>query len=305
MYVECDADGGPYYHLFERLGQCIQVGDLEYLVSFICGLASVGFWMVAQLPQMWKNYRVSGFFFCSIDAVLWYQYQAYKDNDSSDPAIVQEKLYDVVPASPAQSQGEREYGRETQVPGGLLGDSLVLHPLALFICLGAALARASGGSGPSTHTQRLAETEGGGLEIEFWIGYILGWISSINYVLSRTSQIRKNFRDKEPETLSVSMFMLAVCANATYSLSIFLTITSWEDTWPQIPWILGSSGVLGMDITIAAQYFYYTKHNRLAKDLADAVDDEGMGVPHAEGEEEGYERESTGEASGLMGDTAV
>ncbi|GCA65422.1 hypothetical protein KIPB_017095, partial [Kipferlia bialata] len=32
------------------------VGDIAYLVSFISGLLSVGCWVVAQIPQMWKNY---------------------------------------------------------------------------------------------------------------------------------------------------------------------------------------------------------------------------------------------------------
>ncbi|GIQ79501.1 hypothetical protein KIPB_000152 [Kipferlia bialata] len=114
--VQCDTSGGAqYYEWLTYLGQCVEVGNVAYLVSFTCGLLSVMCWIVAQFPQILKNYRlqsvssisyaflinwiigdvtnclgailtnalptqiISGIYFCLVDVVLFTQFQMYRE----------------------------------------------------------------------------------------------------------------------------------------------------------------------------------------------------------------------------------
>lgn len=84
-------------------------------------------------------------------------------------------------------------------------------------------------------------------------GNTLGWISSFFYLISRVSQIYKNWQRRATEGLSLSMFACTIVANLLYGVSILLRATCWADIYLSAPWLLGSLGTVGMDITIFLQ----------------------------------------------------
>lgn len=47
----------------------------------------------------------------------------------------------------------------------------------------------------------------------------MGWLSSVFYLLSRTSQLYKNWSRKCCEGLSMSMFLCAISANTSCAIS--------------------------------------------------------------------------------------
>ncbi|GIQ83172.1 hypothetical protein KIPB_004447 [Kipferlia bialata] len=311
----CDPEGGPYYSVFIPMGQCIQVGDYRFLLSFLSGLASVSCWIFAQFPQIRKNYRlksvssisyaflinwiigdltnllgalltealptqiISGFYFCLVDVILFWQFQRYKKPEDyaefSSPSHVATEQ-DAVHALLKRIKEDQD---EEQMQDKTEGTMLVLHPLALSalvavshisrtLCNPTVSGSLFGEADASVSRMSLdIEAEGADKNWHFWVGWVLGWVSALNYILSRVNQIRKNYQEKEPETLSISMFMIAVCGNTFYTASITLVSMAWEDVWPQIPWILGSAGVLGLDVTIGCQFFYYVKRNKRRSDL--------------------------------------
>lgn len=88
-------------------------------------------------------------------------------------------------------------------------------------------------------------------------GTLLGWISTISYMTSRMPQIIKNCKRKQTDGLSSKFFISAVLGNSTYAISIFCKDFHWGYIWQQLPWIMGSAGMLFFDFTILAQFLAY------------------------------------------------
>ncbi|GKT36068.1 hypothetical protein ADUPG1_009098 [Aduncisulcus paluster] len=93
----------------------------------------------------------------------------------------------------------------------------------------------------------------------FWykLGIVIGYISAFCYLSSRVFQIVKNAKNKLVDGLSPIMFVMAVLANSFYVASIFATSTDADYLIKQIPWLLGSGGVVLLDFTVLIQYFSY------------------------------------------------
>ena len=84
-------------------------------------------------------------------------------------------------------------------------------------------------------------------------GNCLGYISSFFYLLSRVSQIFKNWQLSATEGLSLSMFACTITANLLYGAGIIVRAESWDALAVAAPWLLGSLGTVGLDLTIFAQ----------------------------------------------------
>lgn len=84
-------------------------------------------------------------------------------------------------------------------------------------------------------------------------GNFLGWVSSLFYLMSRISQIYKNWQRSAIEGLSLSMFACTMAANLLYGAGIVVRAESWDDLTVAGPWLLGSLGTVGLDLTIFAQ----------------------------------------------------
>ncbi|XP_021367403.1 lysosomal amino acid transporter 1 homolog [Mizuhopecten yessoensis] len=88
-------------------------------------------------------------------------------------------------------------------------------------------------------------------------GYAIGIVSSIFYIGSRLSQLYKNYKRKSTEGLSVMMFILAVLGNITYGLSILVRSLDGEFVLHHLPWLIGSLGVIFLDLSLLCQFKYY------------------------------------------------
>ncbi|XP_054061571.1 lysosomal amino acid transporter 1 homolog [Rissa tridactyla] len=96
-------------------------------------------------------------------------------------------------------------------------------------------------------------------------GFICGYISCVFYLGSRFPQLYKNFRRRSTEGTSYLLFALAMMGNCTYGLSLVLKMpatASFRTLYflHHLPWLIGSFGVLFLDIFVTAQFILYRQH---------------------------------------------
>ncbi|XP_043852044.1 lysosomal amino acid transporter 1 homolog isoform X2 [Dromiciops gliroides] len=94
------------------------------------------------------------------------------------------------------------------------------------------------------------------------IGFTIGSISSVLYLTSRLPQIYTNFQRKSTQGISYSLFALVILGNTTYGLSVLLKNPESGQSESNfllhhLPWLIGSLGVLLLDIIISIQFFIY------------------------------------------------
>ncbi|XP_058427082.1 lysosomal amino acid transporter 1 homolog isoform X1 [Marmota monax] len=97
------------------------------------------------------------------------------------------------------------------------------------------------------------------------IGFVIGSISSVLYLLSRLPQIRTNFLRKSTQGISYSLFALVMLGNTLYGLSVLLKnpeVGQSEGSYllHHLPWLVGSLGVLLLDTVISVQFLMYRNH---------------------------------------------
>ncbi|CAL8079922.1 unnamed protein product [Calicophoron daubneyi] len=94
------------------------------------------------------------------------------------------------------------------------------------------------------------------------IGYGLGFVSSVMYLSSRFPQIIRNWRRQSTEGVCVYLFCLALLGNTTYALQILLTSLDPMFLLGALPWLIGSIGVLFLDVLILSQFYRYRPHKQ-------------------------------------------
>ncbi|PAA55229.1 hypothetical protein BOX15_Mlig020359g2 [Macrostomum lignano] len=106
------------------------------------------------------------------------------------------------------------------------------------------------------------------------IGYIMGCLSTCCYLSSRIPQLTKNCLRRSTEGLSAGLFILALVGNSTYSTQIFLTDSSFLFILRHFPWIMGSLGVLTLDVVIMVQFFLFRNNRPASLTLSLDIDEE-------------------------------
>ncbi|XP_059678659.1 lysosomal amino acid transporter 1 homolog isoform X2 [Gavia stellata] len=96
-------------------------------------------------------------------------------------------------------------------------------------------------------------------------GFICGYISCVFYLGSRFPQLYKNFRRRSTEGTSYLLFALAMMGNCTYGLSLVLKMPATKSFQAlyllhHLPWLIGSFGVLFLDIFVTLQFILYRQH---------------------------------------------
>ena len=89
---------------------------------------------------------------------------------------------------------------------------------------------------------------------------LIGWLSTILFLVSRVPQIYLNYQRKSTFGLSLTTFVLLCIANIFFFLSVELGV---EDLNKNLQWIVGSSGSFVFDLIIFSQFYMY----RLDPDL--------------------------------------
>ncbi|KAM6258254.1 lysosomal amino acid transporter 1 homolog isoform 2-T2 [Porphyrio hochstetteri] len=95
-------------------------------------------------------------------------------------------------------------------------------------------------------------------------GFICGYISCVFYLGSRFPQLYKNFQRRSTEGTSYLLFALAMMGNCTYGLSLVLKMPATKSFQGlyflhHLPWLIGSFGVLFLDIFVTLQFLLYRR----------------------------------------------
>ncbi|NWV03273.1 LAAT1 protein, partial [Ptilonorhynchus violaceus] len=96
------------------------------------------------------------------------------------------------------------------------------------------------------------------------IGFCIGSISSVLYLCSRVPQIRTNYKRKSTSGVSYFLFALVMLGNSLYGLSVLLKNPEpgqgqGDYVLHHLPWLVGSLGVLALDMVISFQFLAYRK----------------------------------------------
>ncbi|NXJ06037.1 LAAT1 protein, partial [Odontophorus gujanensis] len=94
------------------------------------------------------------------------------------------------------------------------------------------------------------------------IGFTIGSISSVLYLCSRLPQIYTNYRRKSTAGVSFLLFALVMLGNLLYGTSVLLKNpepgqSEGDYILHHLPWLIGSLGVLSLDIIISFQFLAY------------------------------------------------
>ncbi|XP_009078103.1 PREDICTED: lysosomal amino acid transporter 1 homolog [Acanthisitta chloris] len=108
------------------------------------------------------------------------------------------------------------------------------------------------------------------------IGFTVGSVSSVLYLCSRVPQIYTNYKRKSTTGVSYSLFALVMLGNLLYGLSVLLKNPEpgqgeWDYILHHLPWLVGSLGVLSLDVVISFQFLAYRKGTPSTHEERDAL----------------------------------
>ncbi|XP_029434758.1 lysosomal amino acid transporter 1 homolog [Rhinatrema bivittatum] len=273
--------------IWRALHECAQ--DDRDVASVTLGLLSILCFMGAALPQYWRSCKTG-----NMDQALsiWFLL-GWLAGDSCN--FVGAFLADQLPL--------QTYTAIYYVLADLLMLSLYLYykyrnqrtrelstPINIgfgFIVLGTlSVAASRWGSGPQAETAAAfrsrtllsAASHNKPFTTKETIGFVIGSISSVFYLTSRLPQICTNFKRKSTEGLAYSLFALVILGNMTYGLSVLLKNpeegqTEGNYVLHHLPWLIGSLGVLSLDIIISIQFFAYRKSRARSDAGADSPEE--------------------------------
>ncbi|NXI66541.1 LAAT1 protein, partial [Anseranas semipalmata] len=94
------------------------------------------------------------------------------------------------------------------------------------------------------------------------VGFTIGSVSSVLYLCSRLPQIYTNYQRKSTAGVSYSLFALVMLGNLLYGASVLLKNpepgqSEGDYVLHHLPWLVGSLGVLSLDVVISFQFLAY------------------------------------------------
>nr|XP_009940077.1 PREDICTED: lysosomal amino acid transporter 1 homolog [Opisthocomus hoazin] len=108
------------------------------------------------------------------------------------------------------------------------------------------------------------------------VGFTIGSISSVLYLCSRVPQIYTNYKRKSTVGVSYSLFALVMLGNLLYGLSVLLKNPEpgqgeGDYVLHHLPWLVGSLGVLSLDVVISFQFLAYRRGRPGTREERDAL----------------------------------
>lgn len=88
-------------------------------------------------------------------------------------------------------------------------------------------------------------------------GTVLGWVSSVLYIIGRLPQLYLNYRRKNTEGLSMLMYIFTILGNTFYLLSVLAFSIEPEYIYVNMPWIVMIVITVTMDFIVLYQFKYY------------------------------------------------
>ncbi|KAK9475058.1 PQ loop repeat-domain-containing protein [Dipodascopsis tothii] len=100
------------------------------------------------------------------------------------------------------------------------------------------------------------------------VGRAFAWLCTFLYLSSRAPQIYRNYKRQSTTGLAILLFVAAFLGNVFYTLSILCSAATMDTAGgfqseraqflsEELPYILGSAGTVGFDITIFIQWIHY------------------------------------------------
>ncbi|NXC12597.1 LAAT1 protein, partial [Corythaeola cristata] len=108
------------------------------------------------------------------------------------------------------------------------------------------------------------------------VGFTIGSVSSVLYLCSRVPQIYTNYKRKSTVGVSYSLFALVMLGNSLYGLSVLLKNPEpgqgeGDYVLHHLPWLVGSLGVLSLDVVISFQFLAYRRGRPDSHEERDAL----------------------------------
>ncbi|NXV19224.1 LAAT1 protein, partial [Cepphus grylle] len=108
------------------------------------------------------------------------------------------------------------------------------------------------------------------------VGFTIGSVSSVLYLCSRLPQIYTNYKRKSTIGVSYSLFALVMLGNSLYGLSVLLKNPEpgqgeGDYVLHHLPWLVGSLGVLSLDVVISFQFLAYRRGRPSTREERDAL----------------------------------
>lgn len=236
------------------LAECVQ--NWWGVMSVFIGYSSIGFWIFAQAPQLYLNFKnknadslalpflaawligdttnlvgsilskqlasqiYTSIYFCIIDVVLFAQflmYTVFRKKKQSRKKKAPGVTVAAVTLLAAVGGLTMLHGQTYEV--SQQGTSRLLHSHE-----GAPLVDVASTVGE----QPIDESAGFPFVQGDWhtVGYIFGIVSACFYLFSRIPQIVKNYKRRSTGGLSFIMFLMAIMGNTTYALGVLLA--AWQ-----------------------------------------------------------------------------
>jgi len=264
--------------IYDIFGQCI-LSNLE-MVGFFFGLLSIVCWMCSTIPQLVLNCRSGNadkalsFYFllfwlsgdtcnmigCILASQLPIQIITGVYYIIMDLIMIIQYLYLCKVNKDSRNNRRQRNGlsRSESTDSFLDNDSV---PILMMFVPFINLSTSKLGSYFGIPEFQASELDSAHEDRNAAIGYSLGIISCIFYMISRFPQITRNFKRGSTNGVSVSMFMLAICGNFLYGTSVLMSKHPDVDFAAylkmHLPWLIGSYGTMFLDLTIVGQCLYF------------------------------------------------
>ncbi|XP_061683298.1 lysosomal amino acid transporter 1 homolog [Syngnathoides biaculeatus] len=104
-------------------------------------------------------------------------------------------------------------------------------------------------------------------------GFVCGYLSTVFYISSRFPQLYKNFQRQSTEGTSYLLFALVMIGNLSYCLSIIMALPATKESKQNLiikhlAWLIGSLGVLILDVFVTIQFVLYRKNKSARRHAA-------------------------------------
>ena len=95
------------------------------------------------------------------------------------------------------------------------------------------------------------------------MGTLFSWFACFLYIGSRIPQIHKNYTRKTLQGFSLYMVSLAVFANLTDALAVFMRDPELDMKFYRgtLPYIISALGTMMLDVLMLVQFWYYDHRN--------------------------------------------
>lgn len=99
------------------------------------------------------------------------------------------------------------------------------------------------------------------------LGFIMGWFTSILYILGRFPQIVLNFKTRSTEGLSQLMYVFTIGGNLFYTLSVVTLSQEYDYIMINLPWIFMTIITIFLDLFVIYQCKHYTRLRLLQQEI--------------------------------------